>query len=121
MATTPTRRVDPPTRAADQQALTALQNMAGYQPANPAYTVSALSAKLAAAEAAQTAEVNARNALAAARDALAAAEWEFHYAILGAKEQVIAQYGRDSDQVQALGLKKKSERKRPARPAKTAG
>jgi len=34
---------------------------------------------------------------------------------LGAKSQVIAEYGVDSDQVQALGLKKKSERK--AKPA----
>jgi len=56
----------------------------------------------------------------------ATAEWEFHNMLLGVKDQVIAQYGKDSDQVstrstyqvQALGLKKKSERKAPARKAK---
>jgi len=36
-----------------------------------------------------------------------------HNAILGAKTQVLAQYGADSDAIQSLGLKKKSERKRP--------
>jgi hypothetical protein len=40
--------------------------------------------------------------------------------MLGVKTQVVAQYGDNSDQVQALGLKKKSERKKPARKAKAA-
>jgi hypothetical protein len=44
-----------------------------------------------------------------------AAEWRCHEAIMGVKAQVIAQYGRSSDQLQALGLKKQTERKRPAR------
>ena len=39
--------------------------------------------------------------------------------MLGVKEQVIAQYGKNSDQVQALGLKKKSEYKAP-KPKKKA-
>jgi hypothetical protein len=38
--------------------------------------------------------------------------------VLGAKDQVIAQFGRDSNEAQAVGLKKKSERKPPARKAK---
>lgn len=56
----------------------------------------------------------------ASQDAAAAAEWCFHEAMLGAKEQVIAQYGKSSDQLQALGLKKKVEYKKPARPKKSA-
>jgi hypothetical protein len=64
--------------------------------------------------AAQEAETNAQNALDAARDAVAAAEWDFHNALLGVKDQVIAQFGADSDEIQALGLKKKSEHKGPA-------
>jgi hypothetical protein len=56
------------------------------------------------------------------RDATTAAEWDFHNTMLAVKEQVIAQFGKNSDQVQALGLKKKSEYKAPARrgKAKTA-
>jgi hypothetical protein len=49
----------------------------------------------------------------AARDDSTAAEWAFHNAILGAKDQVIAQFGDDSNEVQSLGLKKKSEYKSP--------
>jgi len=50
----------------------------------------------------------------------AAAESEFHDFTLAVKEQVIAQYGKSSDQVQSLGLKKKTEYKAPARRAKVA-
>ena len=53
-------------------------------------------------------------------DARAAAESEFHVFMLAVKEQVIAQYGKSSDQVQSLGLKKKTEYKAPARRAKVA-
>jgi len=35
--------------------------------------------------------------------------------MLGAKKQVLAQFGDDSDQAQAVGLKKKSEYKAPTR------
>jgi len=48
------------------------------------------------------------------------AEWDFHDAMLGVKEQVVAQYGNDSDAVQSLGLTKKSERKSPVRRAQPA-
>jgi hypothetical protein len=47
-----------------------------------------------------------------------ARERGFHGLILGAKDQIIAQFGRDSNEAQAVGLKKKSERKPPARKAK---
>jgi len=56
----------------------------------------------------------------AARDAATAAEWDFHNTMLAVKEQVIAQFGKNSDQVQALGLKKKSEYKAPTRKANGA-
>ncbi|BAY92785.1 MULTISPECIES: hypothetical protein [unclassified Tolypothrix] len=51
----------------------------------------------------------------AAADAARLAEWEFHNAILAMKEVIRGQYGSDSDQAQAVGLKKKSDRKRPSR------
>jgi hypothetical protein len=47
-----------------------------------------------------------------------AGEWEFHNLMLGVKDQVIAQFGKDSTQVQAVGLKRKSEYSRPQRRAK---
>ncbi|MEH2183388.1 hypothetical protein [Nostoc sp.] len=51
----------------------------------------------------------------AATDAARLAEWEFHNAVLAMKEVIRGQYGSDSDQAQAVGLKNKSERKRPNR------
>ena len=118
MAKNQTVRIRPIILQEDLNALTALQAIANYTPANTAYAKTAIAAKLTAMKAAQDAEVNAQNALDTARDAANAAEWDFHNLLLGAKDQVIAQYGKDSDQIQALGLKKKSERKAPARRGK---
>ena len=47
----------------------------------------------------------------AARDDEVAAQWEFHNYMLGAKNQVKAQFGDSSNEIQSLGLKKKSEYK----------
>lgn len=92
----------------------ALKAINGHLPYDKAYaleTVGALHDKLRVA---QEAEIHAQNVVAAARDALVALvalQWNFHDLILGVKSQVKALYGPDSDEVAALGLKKKSERK----------
>ncbi len=114
MSSNPSRRVYPAVLKEDQDALTALAAITDYKPANAAYTLANLTAALTAMQAAQQAVVRAQGTLDTARDAAAAAEWRFHEVMLGAKDQVIAQYGASSDQLQTLGLKKKSERKRPA-------
>lgn len=51
----------------------------------------------------------------AASDAARLAEWEFHNAVLAMKEVVKGQFGSDSNEAQSVGLKKKSDRKRPTR------
>jgi hypothetical protein len=56
-------------------------------------------------------------ALKTARDIAAEAEWALRDGILGARTQVIAQYGADSYAVQLVGLKRKSERRRTVRRA----
>ena len=88
--------------------------------ANTAYAKAASTTKLTAMKTAQDAELAARVTLSTARDTSNAAEWDFHNFMLAAKEQVIAQFGKSSDQLQALGLKKKIEYKAPARRAKAA-
>ncbi len=120
MAKNETIRIRPIILKADQDAFTALQAMPDYNPANTSFSKVALAGCLADMQAAQQAEVNAQNLLDAARDAAAKAEWDFHNAMLGVKEQVVAQYGDNSDAVQSLGLTKKSERKAPARRAQPA-
>ncbi len=73
-----------------------------------------------ALRAAAEVEPRAQNAPDAARDSAIAAQWEHHNLILGVKDQVIAQFGANSDEVASLGLKKKSERKAPARSSSKA-
>ncbi|MDZ4720028.1 MAG: hypothetical protein SH847_16375 [Roseiflexaceae bacterium] len=105
----------PDTLDADRAALLALRDLTDYTAVNPLYATESLISLAQAMDRALQATQRARKALAAARDAEIAATREFHNAIIGAKAAVIAQYGNDSPAVQAIGLKKKSERKRPSR------
>ena len=100
---------------ADHAALLALKDLQDYQTFNPASTIDTLTSLEAELVRAQDATLRARKTLAAARDAEIAAGRAFHAGVLAGKAAVIAQYGGDSPAVQAIGLKKKSERKRPVR------
>jgi DNA-binding GntR family transcriptional regulator len=120
MPNNPTRRIPPATLQADLESFAALQAIEGYAPSNAAYTLAAITTAKQNMETKQTAETQAAAAAASARDAATDGEWAFHNAILGAKTQVTAQFGENSNQVQSLGLKKKSEYARPTRkPTKT--
>ena len=92
--------------------------MAGYSPSNQAFAVDKLEPLADGLKSAQEAEKVAADSLSAHRDATRAAERAFHEAILGAKNQVIAQFGEDSDEVASLGLKKKSEYKKGGKRSK---
>ncbi len=100
---------------ADRITVIAVKGLTNYAPMNPAYSISKASEQETALEQARREETRVLMALTAARDAAIAAEWELHNTVLGIKAQVIAQYGDNSDAVHAIGLKKKSERRRPAR------
>ena len=113
MARNQNKRLGPVLLQADVDALTALRNISDYTPANSAYALQIAEDALTNMKNTQDAELAAQNVLGTARDASAVAEWEFHNLMLGVKEQVIAQYGKSSDELQALGLKKKSEYKAP--------
>lgn len=112
MARDETKRITPGVLQADRDGFAALQAVPGYNPSNPEYSLAALRAAQTEMSGAQLVEAQAAAALASARDTAAAKEWAFHNLMLGAKEQVIAQFGKDSNEVQALGLKKVSEYKR---------
>ena len=114
------KRLRPAQIEADRAAFAALQSVTGYTPANAAFMLAKVTEEEAAVRSTQAADAEAAAALAAARDAAVAREWEFHNLIIGAKDQVMAQFGRDSNEVQAVGRKKASERKAPVRRAKPA-
>lgn len=115
MAKNETRRNSPQVISDDVNSLAALKGVEGYDPSNTDYTVAKLDAAKTAMDTARTAETQAEAALKAARDTANAKEWAFHNTVLGAKQQVVAQFGDDSDEAQAIGYKKKSEWKAPVR------
>jgi hypothetical protein len=110
-----TRRLTPAVLTEDESGFAALQTIALYEPANLKYGLPAIGSAHGLLQSARTEEAQAEAALATARDIAVAREWEFHNLMLGVKDQVTAQFGRDSNEVQALGLKKTSERKSPQR------
>ncbi|NJM07203.1 hypothetical protein HC891_14965 [Candidatus Gracilibacteria bacterium] len=111
----PTRRLRLTIVDGDRAALAALMDLPNYRPHNPAHAREAVAVLGDALEQARQDETRAARTLAAARDATQAAEWALHDAMLGVKVEVAAQYGNNSNELQALGLKKKSDRKRPSR------
>lgn len=115
MARNQSKRLPPVKIEADENGFAALQAITDYTPINPAYSLEAVAGVHAELESLRQAEAEAAKAAAAARTRTVAKEWEFHNLMLGVKEQVIAQFGKDSKEMQALGLKRKSEYKSPKR------
>lgn len=112
MAKDQSKRVPKQVLAGDRDSFDGLKEIANYEPANPRYSLEALSSSETAMRNAQEAEARAEGALAVARDNAVAAEWAFHNQVLGMRDQVTAQFGRNSNEVQLVGLKKSSEYKR---------
>lgn len=113
-----TTRVTQRILSKDKQIAVAVLGLQEYNPSNPEFTSDKLREALENMHQAVVAEQQAAEALATARERAVAMEWAFHELVLGTKRQVIAQYGDDSDEIAALGLKKKSER-RYGRPRKS--
>ncbi len=97
----------------DEYVLNQLETIAGYKPADARYTAANLRSAATDLTAAGRKVDQLVTDLAAARDAFATQSHTFHDLIEEAKTQVKAQFGSDSDQVHAIGLVKKSERKKP--------
>lgn len=115
MADKETRRIKPAQLRANESAFAALLSISGYTPANPAYTLAKGSNLVESMQTTRIAEAQAEAALKAARDNATAAEWAMHNFMLGAKDQVAAQFGKNSNEYQSLGLKKKTEYKKPTK------
>ena len=112
------KRLRPAQVAEDEDVLAALKAISNYRPANPAYSIEAIVQAHDELRAAQTAEVQTEAAYKGARDTAVEKELNFHNLILGTKDQVTAQFGRNSNEVQAIGRKKSSEYKAPQRKSK---
>jgi hypothetical protein len=113
-------RLPPQVIAADRSTLLALQGLSDYQPLNSAYSVAAIQQYETSLTQIDQAVIRAQEALDQARIAQIEAGHAFHTVILGAKDQVIAQYGPDATAVEIIGLTRKSDHKRPVRRKVTA-
>ena len=121
MAKDQTKRLTPAVLVEDEEVYAAVKGFTNYAPANTDYAQAKLDAAHADLEAAHHASVQADGVADAARDTMVAKQWQFHNLLLGTKDQVVAQYGSNSDEVQSVKLKKKSEYKKPARQKKETG
>src|SRR2546423_10098630 len=110
MAKDQTKRLKLSIIETDRSDAAALKDIVGYAPANPDYTVALVETARVEMDEARAKEARAQAALDSARDDAAAKEWNFHNKMIGARDQVTAQFGRNSNQVQAVGRKKESER-----------
>jgi hypothetical protein len=110
MSKTPSKRV-PAQVVADDTGLPRLATIEGYAPTTPSSS-SKRSPPPSTSCADQAGLIRAQVALDAARDKLAHTEHRAHQKMLGVKDSVCSQYGDDSNEYAALGMKKKSERKK---------
>jgi hypothetical protein len=117
MAKNQHKRLPPGKIEADENGFAALETIAGYTPINPTYSLDSVRSAHEDLRSLRRAAAAAQAEAQAARESAVAKEWEFHNLMLGVKEQVIAQFGKDSTEVEALGLKRKSDYKPPKRRA----
>ncbi|MBG1268615.1 hypothetical protein [Nostoc sp. WHI] len=110
-----TRRLRPQVISENVTSWHGLQTIAIYETTRADASATKLQQTYQVMLAQQQAETEKLTLYRAAADAARLAEWEFHNAVLAMKEVVRGQYGSDSDQAQAVGLKKKSDHKRPSR------
>jgi hypothetical protein len=108
-------RPSPSDLDADRAVVVALQDVSAYAPSNAACSVAALRELVDILARAEEAELRAKRALEVAREQAIAAAKNLHSTVLETKVQVMAQFGSDSPVVHAVGLKQRSERRRPTR------
>jgi hypothetical protein len=111
MAKSSHRPLTPEELAKDERAFQAMLRLAKYMPPDVAQNIRSLQSHFDQMRASQVATAEQDAALAVIRERLRRAEGEFHKAILGARREVVAQYGEDSDEAQAMRIKKPSGNK----------
>jgi hypothetical protein len=104
----------------DMQALKGIKTISGYKSNRPGSSLKELEATYQAILTLQQSVIDKESAYKAAIDDLKQTEWRFHNSILEMKDVVRGQYGSDSLELQTVGIKRKSSRRRPTPKHKTA-
>lgn len=108
-------RVNPKQVQKDIESYHAFGSMTDYRANNTAHSREAADAAYETLRSAEQHAVTTQAAASAAADALTVARRDFHGVVLGIKNEARALYGPSSDQVAALGLKKKSDQTKRVR------
>jgi hypothetical protein len=90
----------------NQATFDSLKAIKGYSPSNADYSLDSMQKRHDMMVVAQGNKAQAEAALKTARDLEIEAEWNFHNALLQCKDLVKGQFGKNSNEAQALGLKK---------------
>jgi hypothetical protein len=101
--------------AEDVSTMGALKTLSGYAPRNPEFSVEAIEgtwSQLAHLLHEERLNDERREAL---RAQIVLLSNRYHGQVLGGKGEAVTQFGNDSVEIEALGLKRKSERKPPRR------
>ena len=106
-----TKRVAKKTLAEDKASIEACAKITTYAPVKAMYNQAALDAANSALALAEAALTQAVAANLAARDNMVAAQWNRHNLVLGMRQEIKTQFGDSSNELQSVGLKKKSEYK----------
>lgn len=109
------KHLSPQVSTTDRTTILAIQGLGDYAPHAPLYSIESLQQAEVSLTQASQAVVRVLAALDDARAAENEAAHNLHNLVLGAKDQVIAQYGPDAPAVQSIGLTRKSNYKRPGR------
>lgn len=105
--------------AADRDSVAALQNITDYAPANPDYSRQSLLDAQAEMDDKMAKMAQAEANFKAARDEAVASSHRYHDKVVGMRDSVGAQYGKNSNQFQSVGRKKPTEYKKRTSRAKT--
>ena len=114
-----TKPIAPSILAADRDSLAALADIPMYAPANQAYTEEALKALQTDADNKAASSAQADATAKAKRDDAVASAWAFHNGVVGMRDSVGVQFGKNSNEFQRVGRKKTTEYKKPTRKPKT--
>jgi len=101
--------------ATDRETLVGLKTLNDYQPVKPAFSVEVLVTLEQQVLSARETRLRAWKQYEAAYAAEVALGKQFHNDIVGARRVVKAQYDGDAQAIQAVGLTRASDRKRPRR------
>lgn len=113
MADKKTRQLTQDELQDDLDSFAGLEGIDGYDPTNPLYTTANGLALKTTMQASEALEIQKYNEWQAQRDKKVGDQWAFRDFMRNARVQVKAQFGEDSDEVAATGMKKKSEYKKP--------